>query len=280
MDTYGIKITNKYETQDFYYHESDDIQLSKDDHVAHSHKHYEILQVVKGNITCIIDSKIYNMSDGDVCLIRPLDFHIIKVHGDTYIRRVVEFTPQALMMIDSARDLLLHPFRSGRKKFNNYIPSNSLLQSNFNTIVNEIADESNNPTSDIQDVKLGILLSKLLLSLHPFSIEGANTDDYKNNVCHMIIDYINKHIGEKITLSDMEKELNLSKYYMSHEFSKQMGMTIAKFIIEKKMLYAEQLIESGMSPTEASDIVAYNYPNFYTNYKKVFGKSPKQTTRK
>lgn len=276
MDKIHIQSNIKYETTDFYYHESDDVKISDDGHVAHSHKHYEIFQVLDGNITCIIDSKIYKMKKGDVALVRPLDFHVIQVEGDVYVRRVLEFTPNALMMEQTARDLLLHPFRSGRKKFNNYLPAPIIEGSNFNQLFQKISEHAKAEKDAIVDVQIALLLSSILLTLHTLTKNNDGDDDYKNNVCHMIINYINKNITKRITLSDMERELNLSKYYLSHEFSKQMGIPIAKFIIEKKMLYAEQLIESGVSPTEASDMVAYNYPNFYTNYKRIFGHSPKE----
>lgn len=267
---------DSYENESFYYHESDDIVVTEDGHVAHSHKHYEIFEVLDGYITCIIDSKVYKMKKGDVGLIRPLDFHVIQVEGDVYVRRVVEFTPSALMMEQSACDVLLHPFRTGRKKFNNFLPSHLVAQSSFDSLMSEMSRVVKSPDDGMKEVKLAVILANVLLSLHTLTWDNDGEDDYKNNVCHMIINYINKNITKRITLSDMEKALNLSKYYLSHEFSKQMGMPISKFIIEKKMLYAEQLIEAGATPTEASDAVAYNYPNFYTNYKRIFGHSPRE----
>lgn len=275
MNTYNNDNKILYENADFYYHESDDIVQNVEGHVAHSHKHYEILQVLDGDITCIIDSKIYKMKKNDVALIRPLDFHVIQVEGDVYVRRVIEFTPNALMMEQTARDVLLHPFRTSRKKFNNFVPSSVIENSNFNSLMSTISKVLLEVNDATKEVKLALQLSNILLTLHDLTDTDDTSDAYKNNVCHLIINYINRNITKRITLADMERELNLSKYYMSHEFSKQMGMTISNFIIEKKMLYAEQLIESGMSPTEASDVVSYNYPNFYTNYKRIFGHSPK-----
>lgn len=279
----NITVTNnnkQYTTDDFYYHESDDVTVSEEGHVAHSHKHYEVMQVLKGDITCIIDSKIYKLKSGDVCLIRPNDFHIIQVDGKIYERRVVEFYPSALQMSQSAQDVLLHPFRTGRKKFNNFVPESVITNTPFNEIFDDISHQINYPNDETCAVRVALLLSNLLLSLHNI-VDNSDADDYyKDNVCHTVINYINKNITKRITLSDMEKALNLSKYYLSHQFSKQMGMTISEFIIEKKMLYAEQLIESGIPPTEVANVVAYNYPNFYTNYKKIFGHSPKETFKK
>lgn len=250
--------------------------------ISHSHKHYELLQLLQGDTSLIIDGKIYRLTAGDVALIRPNDFHILKINDPVYFRRVLEFYPVCLNMQSAATEWLLKPFASGRKRFNNYLPKATIENSEFNAIFDKIertvGDESLD--KELRSVHISVLMAELLLCIHSLFLENGEVPrEYVHPVCQEVISYIHKNIGKRILLTDMEKALNLSRFYLSHEFKKHMGISIASYIIEKKILYAEQLIEAGASPTEASLAVAYNYPNFFVNYKKILHKTPKESIK-
>lgn len=251
--------------------------------ISHSHKHYELLQLLDGDTSLIIEGKIYRLTAGDVALIRPNDFHILKINDPVYFRRVLEFYPDCLKMQPAATEWLLKPFSSEEKHFNNYLPKTIIENSDFNALFNKIENTVNDKTLDkeLRSVRISVLMAELLLCIHSLFLKnGEAPREYVHPVCREIISYIHKNIGKRILLTDMEKSLNLSRFYLSHEFKKHMGISIASYIVEKKILYAEKLIESGVSPTEASFAVAYNYPNFFSNYKKILHKTPKESVKK
>ncbi len=251
-------------------------------YVSHAHKHYELFQLLEGDISWIIDSKIYRLIPGDVILIRPNDFHILKIHGKVYARRVMEFQPTCLQMTQGASDWFLAPFHSEQKVFNNLIPKNLIDNSSFNVLFDKLETlitDTQTPT-ETRIMTASVLMAELLLCIRNLMTNNLLVKNYVSPICQSIINYINKNINKRILLSDMEKDLHLSRFYLSHEFKKHMGISISSYIIEKKIFYAEQLIESGISPTEASFAVAYDYPNFFVNYKKILHKTPKQSIQK
>ena len=127
-------------------------------------------------------------------------------------------------------------------------------------------------------MSISVIMAEILLCLRELLPNNIPTKNHIPPICQDIINYIDKNINKRIFLTDIEKDLHLSRFYLSHEFKKHMGITISNYITEKKILYAEQLIESGESPTAASIAVAYDYPNFFTNYKKILHKTPKQSS--
>lgn len=98
---------------------------------------------------------------------------------------------------------------------------------------------------------------------------------------HDIIMYIDNNIFKIKKLSDLESVFfyninNLSKY-----FHKQMGISLNKYFISKKMEVALQLLQAGESVTEVSDKLQYSSIHAFSRaYKNHFNESPSTFQRK
>lgn len=264
----------------FEYHNFEESNLIKEPRapkhkIRHSHHRYEIVEVFDGEANFTVNGRTFHGTPGDVVLIRRNDFHTITPYGDRYWRRVIEFEPSFLRTAPAVTDRLMQLFDQS-PDFNSFAPceavQNSLIAGLFDAIENAITrNESNVETSMI--VYLTCLLVELGRVLH------AHSDNLPtaNPIVESTINYIDEHIGERIMLRDIQNALGFSGFHLSHTFPKFMGITISEYIIEKKMLYAEKLIEHGKTPTEAAAAVCYNYSNFYTNYKRILHKTPKES---
>lgn len=246
--------------------------------VPHSHPHYEIIQLLEGNTEFIIEGKVYRLESGDILLIRANDYHAIKTNATVYKRRVIEFEESYLQASTSIAEELLRPYNEKNENFDSLIPSRLVktyhLDTMFDKIENTITDANK------AEIFIPIHIMSLLVEINNIlsSTPHKKGYHYLNSITTSIIKYIDEHISEKITLNDLEKAVNLSKYYISHLFKNTMGVSISGYIIERKMRHAEQLIRQGVTPTKASMMVGYyNYPNFYENYKKITNVTPKDT---
>jgi AraC-like DNA-binding protein len=73
----------------------------------------------------------------------------------------------------------------------------------------------------------------------------------------------------------MAADLYLSPYYISHLFSKYMGMPLKKYINNIKIHKAQDLIATGESPTAVAIKLGFQYySTFFNMYKKILGKPP------
>ena len=104
----------------------------------------------------------------------------------------------------------------------------------------------------------------------------ANQQVKHNPHIQKAIKYINEHISEAISLSDLAAHLHLSREYTATLFKKETGMSVSAFIIEKKLLLARDLIRDNEYPLShiARSLGYENYGYFSRLYKKRFGVSP------
>ena len=210
-------------------------------------------------------------------LIRANDYHAIKTNTTIYKRRVIEFEESYLQLSTTIAKELLRPYNEQNENFDALIPSRLVKAYHLDLLFDKIEDMINDKNKTETFIPIHIM--SLLVEINNILMSKPNKSNYHTlNSITRLIKYIDEHIAEKISLNDLEKSINLSKYYISHLFKNTMGVSISNYIIERKIRHAEQLIRQGVNPTKASMMVGYyNYPNFYENYKKITKVSPKDT---
>jgi len=266
-ENHYFRFHNKKET---YKHEDEKVLVS------HAHLLYEIIYLEEGELSCIIEGKIYRLKKGDILLIRANDFHVINIATNVYTRKVIQFFPTFLPLLPEQRSDLLRPYNEYNKNFDSVIPSNLVSLYGLDKFFEKI--EASLQTTQ-KELACAIYTMNLLLEInHLFSLPSSQPNfTYTSAIVKQIIEYIDDHLTLKITLDDLQDALHLSKFYISHLFKSVMGTTLAHYIMEKKIRYAEKLISEGVSPTDAATTVGYNYSNFYINYKKITHTVPSNT---
>lgn len=75
--------------------------------------------------------------------------------------------------------------------------------------------------------------------------------------------YINAHMNEKITLSDLAREAGLSDYYFSRYFKANTGVSPIEYVTSKKLDYAAALLSrTDRSVSEIADQIGYTLRSF------------------
>jgi AraC-like DNA-binding protein len=93
-----------------------------------------------------------------------------------------------------------------------------------------------------------------------------------------IMNYINSHLTEDITVDAIAEACYISRYHLMHLFKRETGYTLFDYITEKRLALAKDLLKTGMPVTAACfDSGFKNYSTFFRAYKKHFHASPKET---
>lgn len=96
-----------------------------------------------------------------------------------------------------------------------------------------------------------------------------------NNIISECIDMINKNLKKDISISTISKDLNVSPSSLTHTFKKEMGISIHKYVLQKRLIRAKKLIEAGHKPTKIYFDCGYqDYSAFYKAYLNLFGHPP------
>ena len=92
-----------------------------------------------------------------------------------------------------------------------------------------------------------------------------------------VIDYIGSNFTENITSVQIADHFFISKYRLEHLFKECVGVSLWEYVILRRLVYCNDLIQNGTSAQEASFAAGFrNYSNFYRLYKKHMGFSPSE----
>lgn len=87
----------------------------------------------------------------------------------------------------------------------------------------------------------------------------------KNIVINKIVDYIEMHLDEELSLDKIAKDLNYSKFYVARIFSKKTDITIYKYIQGRRLtLAAKKLVETEKPIIEIAYEAQYNSQQAFT----------------
>jgi len=98
---------------------------------------------------------------------------------------------------------------------------------------------------------LRCLFGRLLIYL------AANmTDSLSASVTamHKVVEYINSHISENLSIDDICGAVHISKYHFCRQFKKTMGLTVMQYILKTRIVAAKSMLEDeALSVSEISD---------------------------
>lgn len=92
-----------------------------------------------------------------------------------------------------------------------------------------------------------------------------------------MMNYINSHLCENITVEDIADNLYLNHDYAARIFKKYVNTTVKQFVMLQRITKAKQLLLEGNSVSETQHMLGYNsYEHFFKTFKKVTGMTPRE----
>ena len=105
--------------------------------------------------------------------------------------------------------------------------------------------------------------------------------EHCNEKTAAILEYLNTHLTEDVSIDALADTFYLSKYYMMRMFRAETGFTIHGYLTDKRLRVARDLIAQGMRTTDACFQCGYHdYSAFSRAYKKRFQVSPREDLTK
>ena len=89
--------------------------------------------------------------------------------------------------------------------------------------------------------------------------------------------YIGENLGQPLSLENIAGSLFVSKYHLSHAFSAEVGVSVYRYLMLRRLLLARQLLSSGEPAGQVCRSCGFNdYTSFYRAFKTEYGISPRQ----
>lgn len=256
----------------------------KDDYpknvTLHHHDFYEIYFFLSGNVRYNIEGRSYLMTPGDLLLISPRELHqpVFTDSHQNYERIVLWINRQFL-------DGLSVPGQEFNRCFDTTVPGHTNLlrpggvsRQYLMFLMGQIQVEleSDKPYHDVYSLTY---LVQLLISLNRMAMHSAGESRIKapESDISNILNYIDTHYRENLTLDDLANRFFISKYYLSREFQRIIGTSVHRYIVQKRLVMAMQLLSEGKTASEVYQHCGFgDYSSFYRAFKAEYHISPKE----
>ena len=251
--------------RDDYSFEHKSSATSKENFINHIHTEWEMYYLVAGKNEFRINGSVYALEPGDLLLIKPGTFHLAHPFEEKMYERMVFLFPEKH----------IPQFFKEKKEENVYFFH---LQQNSQTalILRCISNSVERFNQDEAFSCIINLLDVVMLYLKHDQSPLQTPKQYVTNASlNNILSYIENNPTGYLTLDSIAKNCYISKSWLTHIFKQHLNVAPKQYINYKKIIYAQRLIRTGTSPTEAFSLIGYNdYSTFFRQYKKILKRSP------
>ena len=240
---------------------------------AHMHSHYEILYIYNNEKEFYLEGKKYLIGDNTICFVPPHVMHKTVALNDRTMKKIlINFTNEFITKY--AQPLDIDPLTC----FNinaRYITFTDDQISTAKKIMLEMAEFSDRKDSYSQQM-LALLLLRLL-TFCSNCLPKSNVYS-SNKLVNDIIQYMEGHYSEYITLDTLACVFYISKYEISRKFTKYMGINYIQYLTRIRIENSKKmLISTNRTITDIAAYVGFANPtNFTRVFKKAIGMSPSE----
>ncbi|AJH01723.1 AraC family transcriptional regulator [Clostridium beijerinckii] len=245
----------------------------------HNHDFYEFYLYLSGDVTYLIEGKSYNLKSGDIVLINTRELHraVINSMKVPYERIVLWINKSFLHELSTPETDLTQCFENVEKA--NVIRADFQIQQNVRAQLSKLLELENYKGLG-KDLLYKAYIIELIIQLNNLVLSHKSDFDIdvtKSSLIDGIVEYINNHINEELTIDELSKEFYLSKFHLSREFKKYTGTTIHRYIVQKKLIQAKELILKNYPINSVYKQSGFgDYSNFFRAFKNEYSISPKQ----
>ncbi len=241
--------------------------IQMDGSVNECHPHLEILFCLSGTSDIIVDGVVYNMQAEDVILINTGSVHSINSYNSSALS--IAFPPEVVAAVTPEE-----PWFNLNSVGNTESPHYDLVRHYLAALV-KLNSGSQKPYAT-----LGVFYQLLHLLTEQFrsAIPPGKKTRSSNDTVLYVMNYIQTHYKEHLTLSDLAEKFNISAPYLSACFEKQLNTTFMAYYTEIRLNQAvhRMLITEDTIETIALECGFRNVRSYTESFKKAYGMLPSE----
>ena len=247
----------------------------------HYHNFYEIIYVLEGEYSSLLENQMYHLKKGDFLLIDCNIMHRYHpmAEKDASSKRIILWITKAMLekLSDGATDLSAC-FNGGESCAYHFpVYYEEMLRGYLMKLaMSELVDGQQADSKEVMDrghLTLFFAYLNLLCNRREYWFKEEETTSHP--LVEAISSYIEVHIQENITVDDLASHAHMSKYHFLRKFKELTGTTAHAFLIDKRLLHAVEGLRKGKAITQVwQDAGFTDYSSFLRNFKSTFGVSP------
>ena len=246
---------------------------------SHYHDFNKVLLFLSGNAAYFIEGRRYELRPLDIVLVNAGELHRpIVQEGCPYERIIIYISTGFLAGYQTDSCDLRLCFQEAQKRHGNVLRVENLEKSSLFSVIRRLEqsfqeqDYGRELYQKVLFLEFMILLNRALLHNRVNYLENQ----VSNQKIASIIDHINDHLAEEITVDGLAEQFFLSRSHLMHLFKAETGYSVGSYINEKRLLLSKSLIQNGMSATEACYESGFrDYSTFCRAFRKKYQTAPR-----
>ncbi len=246
----------------------------------HYHNFYEIIYVLEGEYSSMLETRTYHMKKGDFLLINQNvmhKYHYVEKKHDSSKRIILWVTPKLLAELSGGDMDFCACFQSGSCAYHFPIYYEELLQGYLLRLAMTELIETKQPGAklvlDRGYLTLFFTYINILCTKKEYMF--AREELVTHPLVELVVSYIDEHMEEKISLDCLAEHVHMSKYHFLRKFKELTGMTVHAFVVNKWLIRACEALREGASVAESWQRTGFSeYTSYLRNFREKFGVSP------
>lgn len=249
----------------------------------HHHDFYEIYFFLSGKLNYRVESRVYALQAGDILLISPSELHqpVFSGSAERCARIVLWMDTRYLRALSDEDCPLEQCFHSQTRQRGNVLRLERAQRETVSSMLEELEREEEEG-APFGARRLGdALLTRLLIFLNR-QREAAlpARQGQEHPAIAALMAFIDEHLREEMTLDRLSAACFLSKYHLSRLFRSQVGTSVYRYILQRRLMYARQQMREGLGATQASRESGFgDYANFFRAFCAEYGQTPSEFLR-
>lgn len=247
---------------------------------VHHHDFYEVYFLLAGAVSYWVEGRVIRMTPGDILFINPMELHRPMPDPEAPVceRFVLWVDGDFLEKLSTPQLRLSSCFDSTRPGYSHRIRPSATARASLTARMGELVQESYSKDLGSDISARGILL-QLLVQLNRLAdhSQTVREDEQLGDLVRGAMVYINENIHASLSLEEIAGRLFVSKYHLSHAFTEEMGVSVYRYIMLRRLLLARQLLLAGEPAGQVCRSCGFSdYTAFYRAFKSEYGISPRQ----
>ena len=234
----------------------------------HIHEACEIYVYLSGDVSFMVEDRLYPIQYGDVVITRPYEYHHCIYHTKTRHRHFW------ILFSGTNNEKLLDLFFERRKGNGNLLTMESESMQELVEICFALCQK---PQSEVEKY---FYFFRLLRVLEQAELSGGGGVESKQEMAS-VLSAIHRRYGEKLSIRELAEQAHISISTMERWFDEHLHTTPSAYIQRVRLVNAAWLLTEGNSVTDTaarcgfSDVSAMIF-----QFKKQYGMTPLQYKKK
>ena len=242
----------------------------------HYENTYQIVFLLAGKILYQVGEKEYQVSKGGMIVLNTLEEHTLKVLEYPYERYVIQIRPD-FFQHEVKYPEVIAVFIKRPADFSHLLTVTEPVWNYLHDVIREMEKEYLN-RKKYWEMYVGAYLRRMFITIFRECADVLSMMKIGNGVtvAYNVMNYLNHHFAEDISVNSIAAALFLNRDYISHVFKDETGYSVMAYVISLRINRAKLLLaETDRSITDIAMECGYtDFTYFSKQFKKHTNMSP------